>query len=308
MGSSLRLGAEQDGARLDAALAALCPGLGLRGRRRLIESGRVLVDGRPARPGLRVRAGQELALRPEPMPDSVSESAPEFGPDSVPIPGLRVVCEVDGLAAVYKPAGLHSAALAGGGGASAEAGLAALFPGRSPRLLNRLDRDTSGLLLAALTPDAAARWRAAEDAGAVEKTYLAVAAGDVSGPLALNRRLDTADRKRTRVLAEADPDPLRRTLVRPLVRSLTHPPEAGVTVLEVVIFKGARHQIRAQLAAAGHPLLGDALYGGPPAPRLFLHHGRARLPGFAAEARPDPAADAWPARYWSAFGGSPVGE
>lgn len=284
----LRIDAEFDGMRLDAAVAWLCPELGLRGRRRIVASGRVLLDGCPARPGTRVRMGQELVLRPASVPESAS-------------PALMVSTETDGLVAVVKPAGLHSAALAGGAGDSAEAHLAELFPSRVasgfPRLLNRLDRDTSGLLLVALDARGEQRWRAAGDVGCVEKSYRAVAQGVISKSLELNHRLDTKDCSRTRVLPETEADPLRRTLVRPLV----HLKEEDVTVLEVTIFKGARHQIRVQLAAIGHPLLGDVLYGGPDAARLFLHHQRVRLPKFKAEVPPDSRRDAWPDRYGAGF-------
>jgi 23S rRNA pseudouridine1911/1915/1917 synthase len=254
------------GSRLDHALAQVLPELGLRGRKRFIENGWVRVDGRPAAAALRLRAGQVIEI----LPDSEPVGTPE----------LPVVARCAGYAALFKPAGLHSAALAGGGGPSAESLLPALFPEARPRLLNRLDLLTSGLLLAALD-DAAAASYAALAPLAVLKEYLAVVAGVLAEPLELKRRLDTEDRRRTRVLGKLEPDSRLWTLVWP---------EAALagerTLVRVRIHSGARHQIRAHLAAAGLPILGDPLYGEGEGGGLFLHHGRLEFPGFSARCAP----------------------
>lgn len=266
------------GMRLDHALEELLPELGLRARRRLIEAGRVLVDGTPRKPAYKVRGGQQLELVAL-QSDAVSgglAAKHEF-----------VVAKRQGMfAAVIKPAGLHSAALAGGDGRSVEALLPQLFPGEEPILLNRLDYGTSGLLLVGLAPEAVARFRSLEAAGLVEKEYRAVAEGKVAACIVRNR-LDTAERKRTRCLVEDDSDPVRWTQVEPLgsfaaegklVTWSEHGGEMIVaTLLRIVIHRGARHQIRAHLAGLGHPLLGDVFYGGQPANRLFLHHCRIRF-------------------------------
>ena len=107
--------------------------------------------------------------------------------------------------------------------------------------------------------------RALEDAGAVEKTYLAVVHGRLDGVLSLGRELDVADRAVTRVLDRDTADPLRRTQVTPVREA------GGLTLVRCRIAKGARHQIRAHLAAAGHPLVGDPVYGHGEGERLFLH-------------------------------------
>ncbi len=266
------------GERLDRALAALAPELGLRGRRRLVECGRALVDGEPAAPGLRLRAGQTLAIAPETLCD---------------VPPLRVIIATAGYAALDKPAGLNSAALAGGGGPSVEARLPALFPNAPARLLNRLDRLTSGVVLVALS-DGAARAFARRAPGDVLKEYLAVVEGELTEPLELKRRLDTADRRDTRVLGKLEPEPRGWTLVWP-VAALA----GGRTLVRVRILAGARHQIRAHLAAASLPIVGDPLYGVPAggdtsqdeaasanAGGLYLHHRLLAFPGFRAESEP----------------------
>ncbi len=266
------IGPEHEGERLDRALELLLPGSGLRLRRRVIESGRVLLDGRAATAGRKVRQGQLLEL----LPGAVEQAAPE----------LAIATRTDAYAAVIKPAGLHSAAICGSSEPSVEALLPELFPGETPVLLNRLDRETSGLLLVALTPKAQ-RAYANLDPRAVTKEYDAVVRGELDEELSLRFILDTDDRKRTRVVAKLNPDDTGWTRVRPVAKFSN-----GLTQLRVAIVSGARHQIRAHLAFAGLPIVGDALYGDGSdgaggAPRMYLHHGRIAFPGFAATCRPD---------------------
>lgn len=263
----LRVDEALAGSRLDHALAALLPEAGLRQRKRLIETGRALVDGRPAPAAFRLRAGQRVELlAPEPEPAAPAE--------------LPLLAKKSGFAALDKPAGLHSAALAGGGGASAEALLAAMFQGSEARLLNRLDFLTSGILLVALTAKAAKVYAGLE-ALEVTKEYLAVVQGELTEPLTLKRRLDTDDRRRTRVLGKLEPEPRLWTKAWPEAVL-----DGGRTLVRVRIHAGARHQIRAHLAAAGLPIVGDPLYGEGAGDRLYLHHSLLEFPGFRAESEP----------------------
>ncbi len=286
--AALILGPEWEGARLDRALLALAPGASLALRRRLIETGQALLDGRTFPPGRKVRAGQTLALvAPEAEPPSgLCASGPAQA---------ALLVRQGPFAALHKPAGLPTAALAGKPGPSLEAQLPALLPGETPLLLTRLDTPTSGLVLAALAPEAARAFRDLEAGGRTRKEYLAVVRGRLDQPLVLTQALDTAKRTKTRVLPQPDLDPARHTRAEPLAAppglaalSAVHGP---LTLVRAVIGRGARHQIRAHLARAGHPLLGDALYGpdGTPAHPLRLHHRRIEFPGFSAQDEPD-----WP--------------
>jgi 23S rRNA pseudouridine1911/1915/1917 synthase len=297
------------------------PGSGLRLRRRVWESCAVLVDGAPRGAAFRVRRGQRLDVRPLAGAGNGDACA---GPDSgapvsgAPVPApdpaalrapvctevraqVRVVAETAEFGALYKPGGLHSARVAGSPAPCAEELLEPLWPGRAARLCNRLDRETSGLLLAAFSPEALARFRGLENRGAVEKLYLAVVSAPGAPPAVpfdIDRALDTANRRKTRVLREASPDPLRRTRVLAAAPG----PLPGTLLLRVVIAKGARHQIRAHLAHAGLPIVGESLYAdalhGDPlhgdaaaaapanAAPLHLHHARIAFAGFAAECPP----------------------
>lgn len=289
-----------EGRRLDGALELLLPDQGLRARKRLLETHRVLVDGRPRPKGYRVQAGQILTL--EPLDARTAEADPSDWP------GLRVVGQSTGrMAALCKPPGLDTEALAGAAGPSLEAFLPHFFPGRYARLVNRLDRHVSGLVLVALSPEAARDYRAHEDARAVTKVYLAlvhVAEGGGQGvrpgdELVIDLAIDAARRTTVRVTAEPDPTGLRHTRVRflgppPDLDGLSPDVLPGDAMLaRVAIHKGARHQIRAHLAHAGHPIVGDSVYGlSEPGP-LYLHHALVDLPGFRAHA--DPPWPWWPA-------------
>jgi 23S rRNA pseudouridine1911/1915/1917 synthase len=325
-GESLHLQLEgpPGGLRLDAALAQILPGLGLRARRRLWDWCAVRVNGKDRQPGAMALPGDSIAITPlraDPSRPSAPRASAE-GDAGLPLPEL-VAWNGDFLA-LNKPAGLHSAQIAGAAvGPSLEQALRAHWPSLwaallareageafpssaapsegppadlpeppPPLLLTRLDRETSGLALAARTRAAAARFRLLEREGRVRKRYLALAIGLVTAPLRIANRLDTADRATTRALPEPDPDPARHSLVQPL-RALVHQGVA-CTLLRVDIARGARHQIRAHLACAGFPLYGDSRYGpaggmAEPSTSFFLHHAALSLPGFSARRLP-----AWP--------------
>jgi len=260
-----------DGNRLDRVLETVMPGSGLRLRRRLCEEGHVLVDGRGRKPGYKVRVGQSVQIGGV----WAMKTADELG--------LTVVEREGGFAAVNKPGGVHSAAISGKDQPCAEGVLTELFPGREPLLLNRLDFLTSGLLLVALSPEAREAYLRYEADGAIKKFYLARVEGRLDGIVSVRSKLDTDDRKTTRVLADPDPDSRRWTGIS----ALSHDNGEGSSLVRCLIMKGARHQIRAHLASIGHPIIGDSLYGEGESPfGLMLQHQRIEMPGFQAETVP----------------------
>jgi 23S rRNA pseudouridine1911/1915/1917 synthase len=286
-----RVPRQRAGERLDKVLDVWLPDMGLRARRRLIRSGHVRVTGGTAVPAFKVPEGMLVEVR---LPGRVNAPVP---------PGLREVARSEEYAALFKPAGLHTQALSGGGGVSVEDFLPGLWPGA--RLVNRLDVLTTGLVLARLDGSEAGvrQYRELEDRGLVTKTYLAVVHGRVAGEFVVHRELDVDDRSRVRLL-EQGAGKLRQTWANPLAED----PASGLCLLEVVIRKGARHQIRAHLAHAGHPILGDDLYGAKKANGLYLHHGMVELPGFAARAEPEwPDWQVWKVRAWGSQAGPGAG-
>lgn len=215
---------------------------------------------------------------------------------------VHIIKQDDRFVALFKPAGLHSVELKNRGGDSLEELLDETWRERfnsPPILLNRLDLLTSGIVLAALSADDVRQYQDWEQARRIEKTYLALVLGEAPAEgLRLTRRLDMDSRIKTRVLDKDDPDSARHTLAHPLAvfsgpaaAALAAglgiaPAPAGLTLLKINIQRGARHQIRAHLAHAGHPIVGDHLYGPQPERIMFLHHTAIALPDFAANCPP----------------------
>lgn len=274
----------QDGQRLDRALELFFPDLGLRARRRLCERGAIFVDNIMVRPGFRVRTGQLVSFIPT-----------RDRWDDKPLAQVRVVSRTEHMAALYKPRGLHTAWLAGSEAPCVEECLGELFgaTGAYPRLVNRLDLETSGLVAAALDASGANLWLSVENAGLVHKSYLAIACGRIEQEFEATAALDTADRRISRPMDNGPCDPLRCTKVIPLayLDSFTTPDGADfsgpLTLVGCRIRKGARHQIRAHLALHGAPLAGDSLYGSSIEGPFFLHHAAFAVREFQASAMPD---------------------
>ncbi len=266
---------DYDGARMDEAALLVMPGTSLRQRRRAVEQGDVRLDGLRAAKGRKVRSGQTVAL-----------AGGEARAADAAAVGVSLLCLRSGLAALFKPAGVHSAAIAGRDNVSVQRLLPQLLPdlpeGCEPRLLNRLDNPTSGIVMAALSDDAARAYAEAENGGHVVKEYLALVRGCLEYPCTVQNALDTAGTRKTRVLPDVNPDALRHTQVEPV----RYEEATDTTLVRAVIRKGARHQIRAHLAHVGHPIVGDALYGGGPGDVLHLHHARLTLPGFCVTCDP----------------------
>lgn len=238
-----------------------------------IAAGRVRVDGRRARKGDPVRPGARIVA-------ALEDEAPVPEPDLA----IPILYADDALIVADKPAGMPTHPLEPGERGTAANALVARFPEmlavgpdrRAPGIAHRLDTLTSGLLLAARTNEAWANLRQAFSQRSIRKRYLALAAGtiDVPGECTVPLAHEPRDARRMRACpdrVEADKLDARPALTTftPLRRF------PGFSLLEVEIPTGVMHQIRAHLAHLGHPVAGDSLYGGPPAPpgmeRFFLH-------------------------------------
>jgi len=247
-----------DPARLAELLSARLK-LSQAGARALVAQGSVHVDGKRARDATAtVAVGMKLVV----FVDDTAGS-------KVALP-FEVRYVDDWFLVVDKPAGMVSQATR-----ADEAGsLDALVRSRHPtaRLLHRLDRDASGLVLFALSEAARAPLQTALEAHQIERRYLAFAAGrlDGEGRVSLRIARDPADPRRRIPLPEhADGGQAAASRWR----VVGHGPQS--TALSLELETGRTHQLRVHLAAIGHPLVGDRLYGSGRAEalhtRLCLH-------------------------------------
>ena len=265
----------EEGLRLDLFLA-VAAGVSRRAARRLIAAGHVLRNGAPVRVQSRTVALADVVE----IPDATGSPSVPARPT---IDALDILYEDDLVIAVDKPAGILSQAAASQDPAELALdqmlllGLASR-EGRRPylRLVHRLDRLTSGIVLGARANEALRPLAHAWAEGVVDRRYLAVVEGapsftnlEIDTPIA--RDLDHA----WRFQVNADGRPA-RTLVR-----LLGPGPHGTSVLQCRLLTGRTHQVRVHLAAVGHPVVGDRLYGShlaDLAPRPLLHAAALTLP------------------------------
>ncbi len=270
----IRLEVDEVADRLDRFLHERLPDYSRARLQTWIREGRVRIDGKVAKPSCRLKGGEVIEVEPGELPELKAE------PEDLP---LEILYEDEAVIAVNKPAGMVVHAGAGIYRGTLVNALLHHFERLSsvggemrPGIVHRLDRFTSGVILAA-RHDKAHRELAAQFASReVEKVYLTLVHGSL-------------ERETGRIEKPVARDPRRR--VRMTARLARGRPAVthyrvkqrfpGFTLLEVRPGTGRTHQIRVHLASIGYPVVGDRLYGAPakvagmpPLGRYFLHASR----------------------------------
>ena len=246
--------------RLDQKVIELIPQLSRAYATRLIADGKVTVSGEPVlKPGYKLRIGDEV---------SVDYDTKEL--DQVPDIDLPVIYEDDSVVVISKPVGVLSH---GKGIFNQEATVASWvrkrlkgdISGERAGIVHRLDRATSGVMICAKTADAMSWLQKQFSQRKVHKTYYAVAEGSMPHDHAI---IDM---------------PIERNPKKPQVYRVGKQGKSALTeywvkqagekcsLLELKPQTGRTHQLRVHLSHLGHPIVGDELYGGKKADRLYLH-------------------------------------
>jgi 23S rRNA pseudouridine1911/1915/1917 synthase len=222
-----------------------------------VDVGRVRIDGRPCKASSILRGGEAISIAAD-----AAVSRPG-GPEPEDLP-LDILYEDEWLLAVDKPAGMvvHPAPGSRHGtivNALLHRGLIDRAPGEMderPGIVHRLDKETSGVLLVARSPESHLALSAAFRERQVHKTYLAIVLGDPaadSGVITWSIGRHPRDRQRMSIRARRARDAKTTWRVRERF--------GAATLLEVEPETGRTHQIRVHLAALGHPVLADPVYG-----------------------------------------------
>jgi 23S rRNA pseudouridine1911/1915/1917 synthase len=261
-----RLTVDAPGERLDAFIAQRLPELSRSYIRKLINDGLVTVDGRSRRPSERPSEGAQITIT-VPPPEELALQAEDIH--------VRIVYQDGDIMVVDKPPGLTVHPAPGHPSGTLVNALLAMSPDLQgiagtlrPGIVHRLDKDTSGLLVVAKNDRAMRALQSQLRERRVHKTYLALVhgvpkprEGQIEAPIGRHPK----NRKKMAVIEDG-----RESTTRYKTREELPGPYA---LLEVEPVTGRTHQIRVHLAAIGHPIVGDSVYGRPSnlLGRQFLH-------------------------------------
>ena len=284
---SYTVAAEDDDIRVDRWFKRHLPEIAFSAISRWARTGQLRVDGGRVETGDRLVAGQEIRVPPLESaitPDKKLREEEPLTDEEISAVRDMVVAKTPDAFVLNKPPGLATQ-----GGTKTTRHLDKLLPGLvegaegRPKLVHRLDKDTSGVILVARTASAAAHFSKAFQGRTARKVYWAIVTGipEVKGEeglidLPLAKQPGTGGEKMHVDMENGLPS---RTRIRVIDRAGTR-----AAWVELQPLTGRTHQLRAHMAAVGHPIVGDAKYGGPEAMltggisrKLHLHARRLRI-------------------------------
>jgi 23S rRNA pseudouridine955/2504/2580 synthase len=253
--------AGEDGSRLDRWFKRRWPHINHVALNKLFRSGQIRVDGSRAKPDTRVATGAQVRIPPLPDAGDQPERDDSLTASDIAYARAMVIYEDESVLALNKPSGL---AVQGGTKTSRHIDrlLSAWGEGLNrPRLVHRLDRDTSGVLVLGKTPAAAAKLSGAFAKRRAQKTYWAIVSGNpkpaqgvIEIPLV---KEGINDRE---LVVPADPKDPRADPAETIYVTISR---AGARAAWMALrpHTGRTHQLRAHMLAIGHPILGDPKYG-----------------------------------------------
>ncbi|HUF52864.1 MAG TPA: RluA family pseudouridine synthase [Dehalococcoidia bacterium] len=267
---TVELEADRPGERVDSFVARRLPELSRSHVKKLIDSGLVTVDGHLPKPSEKVGEGMLLRVTIPPAEEMTLEA------EEIP---LTVVYQDNDIIVVDKPAGLTVHPAPGHASGTLVNALLAAVPDLQamtgtfrPGIVHRLDKDTSGLLVVAKNERALRALQQQMKERRVHKTYLALVEGVPSpreGAIEAPLGRHPKNRKKQAVVAGGREALTRYRVTRQLAGG-------RYALLEVEPVTGRTHQIRVHMAAIGHPIVGDGVYGrrSEIVGRQFLHAAR----------------------------------
>ena len=288
---TIKVKKDEDGLRVDRWFRTHFPGLAYGHLQKLLRSGQIRVNSKRVQANDRVTAGSEVrvpqSVRTPAATAPKGKTAPPASQRDRELIESLIIYEDDAVLALNKPFGL---AVQGGSGTTRHidgilAGMEDRFGGR-PRLVHRLDRDTTGVLLVAKSRDAASKLGKVFQSRSAAKTYWALIKGvpkppqgKVTAPLVKAAGPD-GDRVRKALPGEQDVA-MHATTNYSVIDRAAH--KASWDSLKPVT--GRQHQLRAHMATIGHPIVGDNKYDGQDVmkdsglePKLHLHARRLIIP------------------------------
>ncbi|MDR3019509.1 MAG: RluA family pseudouridine synthase [Treponema sp.] len=267
-------GENDKGRRVDRVLRKALPEHPLPLLHRLLRQGKVFVNGKPVKAQSRLDSGVKISIPSLKNENIAPLSAPLSAPladsyeTTINIP--QIIWQGEGLIAFYKPSGL-----AVHGDNSLDTQVRILLSGKlppslsfTPGPLHRLDKPSSGIVVFSTSIDGARTFSSLMRERKIKKTYLAIMEGNVEKEEIWEDALVRDKEKKTTFVSQQDS--AGKTAVTKIIPLAT---ANGLTFAQVEITTGRTHQIRAQAAFHGHPLLGDQKYGST------VKHGKAGRAG-----------------------------